>query len=292
MSFTIITDTSSNLPTPFLKRHNIPVIPFNYIIDEQEHVCLDTEAFDGVQYYNNIRSGTRVTTSQIPPQRYADCFWPLLEAGQDILFVGMSSGISGAYNSAELAAEQLRENFPERNIRLVDTLAASLGEGKAVIDALQYREQGLSLDEAADRLLANRQSLYQMVLLEDLMYLHRGGRVSVTTAVLGTILGIRPLLKGNAKGELVVSGKVRGRSAGLAALAEKYARYAVEPEKQIVGIAHSDCPEDAQKLADMIRKAAPPRELLTVYYEPVTGAHVGPGTVALFFNGADGVREF
>ena len=290
MSFTIVTDTSANLPSLFLKQHGVAVIPFSYIIDGKENVCLDTEAFDGTKYFDLIRSGVKVTTSQIPPQRYADCFWPLLEQGQDVLFVGMSSGISGAYASAEIAAEQLREDFPDRKLRLVDTLAASLGEGKSVLDAIACREKGMSIDETADLLLSKRQSLYQMVLLEDLMYLHRGGRVSGTKALLGTILGIRPLLKGNEKGELVICGKVRGRAAGLAALARKYEELVFDAENQSVGIAHSDCPQDAEKLAEMLRTIRPPKEILIECYEPVTGAHVGPGTVALFFNGNDGVR--
>ena len=292
MSFTIATDTSANLPTPLLEEKGVFVIPFSYLIEGEEFTCTDTERFDGEKFYADIRAGVRVTTSQITPQRYIDSFRPVLEQGQDILFVGMSSGISGSYGSAEVAAVQLLKSFPERKIRLVDTLAASLGEGIAVLRAAESREQGLSLDETADLLLAKRQSLYQMVLLDDLMYLRRGGRISGAKALIGTILGIRPLLKGNADGELVVTGKVRGRLAGINALAQKYAELVSEPEKQVVGIAYTDCPEDAEALARTIRESHPPREVLVVRYEPVTGSHVGPGTVALFFEGKDGVREF
>ena len=292
MRFAIVTDTSSNLPTPLLEKNSVSVIPFNYIIDGQEYTCLDTESFDGASYYAAMKAGTCVATSQVTPQRYVDYLAPLLQQEQDILFVGMSSGISGSYASAEIAAAQLREQFPQRNIRLVDTLAASLGEGLFVLRAIDCREAGMSLDETADLLLRKRQSLYQAVMVDDLMHLRRGGRVSGAKAVLGTILGVRPILKGNTAGELVVCSKVRGQSAGVAALENKYNELVKNPEKQIVGIAHTGCPELAERLADAIRKSHPPKEVILVCYEPVTGSHLGPGSIALFFEGNDGVREY
>ena len=291
MRFAIVTDTSSNLPTPLLEQNSVSVIPFNYIIDGQEYTCLDTESFDGESYYAAMKAGTYVATSQVTPQRYIDYLTPLLQQEQDILFVGMSSGISGSYASAEIAAAQLREQFPQRNIRLVDTLAASLGEGLFVLRALECRRTGMSLDETADLLLSKRQSLYQVVMVDDLMHLRRGGRVSGAKAMLGTILGVRPILKGNAAGELVVCGKVRGQSTALATLARKYNELVKNPEEQTVCIAHTGCPEQAERLAEAIRQSHPPKELMIVCYEPVTGAHLGPGSVALFFEGSDGVRE-
>ncbi len=292
MRFAVVTDTSSNLPTPLLEQNSVSVIPFNYIIDGQEYTCLDTESFDGESYYAAMKAGTYVATSQVTPQRYIDYLTPLLQQEQDILFVGMSSGISGSYASAEIAAAQLREQFPQRNIRLVDTLAASLGEGLFVLRAIEYREAGMGLDETADLLLSKRQSLYQVVMVDDLMHLRRGGRISGATAVLGTILGVRPILKGNAAGELVVCGKVRGQSTALATLARKYNELVKNPEEQTVCIAHTGCPEQAERLAEAIRQSHPPKELMVVCYEPVTGAHLGPGSVALFFQGSDGIREY
>ena len=290
MSFVIFTDTSANLPTDYLVQHYIQTIPLEYLIDGRAHTCLDTETFDGERYYEAIRSGTVVTTSQITPQHYIDCFTPVLAAGQELLFIGMSSGISGSYHSAEIAAAHLREQYPDARLRLVDTLAASLGEGIFVLRAVDCRDAGMSLDETADCLLANVPCMYQGVMLEDLMYLKRGGRISGAKALLGTVLGIRPLLKGNEHGQLVVCGKARGRRAGLAALAEKYAALVDHPEEKIVGIAHAGCGDDAETLAEMLRKAAAPKDILIVCYEPVTGSHVGPGTVALFFEGKAGVR--
>lgn len=171
---------------------------------------MDTEEFNAKEadaYFAAMKKGERVTTSQVPPQRYIDAFTPVLEAGNDILFVGMSSGISGSYASSEIAAAQLRETFPERTIRTVDTLGASMGEGIPVMHAVEWRAEGLGINEIADRLLDERACMYQGVLLDDLMYLSRGGRLSGAKAVIGTVLGIRPLLKGNDRGELVVCGK-------------------------------------------------------------------------------------
>ena len=181
--------------------------------------------------------------------------------------------------------------YPERRIRTVDTLAASLGEGIAVVHAIEFRDAGLSLDETADRLLSMRQSLYQVVLLDDLMHLHRGGRVSAPKALIGTVLGIRPILKGDEGGHLVVCGKTRGRKRGLAVLAEKYEQLVDRDKDQLVGIAYTDCPEDAYELRDTLASIWQPREIMVVRYEPVTGSYVGPGTVALFFEGKDGVRQ-
>lgn len=291
MSFSIVTDTSANLPSAYLREHGIGVIPLSYNIHGQELTCLDTEKFDGGSYYSAIRSGAKVMTSQITPQLYLDTLTPILESGQDVLFVGMSSGISGSFNSAQIASVQLRESFPERKIRLVDTLAASLGEGILVMRAVKYRSGGMSIDKAADLLTEKRRGVYQAVMLEDLMYLHRGGRISGAKAIIGTVLGVRPILKGNSAGELIVISKARGRKAALAALLDKYISLVDKPEEQTVGIVYTDKPEQAEELAAMIREKLPPKQLLVVCYEPVTGSHVGPGTVALFFEGKDGVRE-
>ena len=293
MSFVIVTDTSANLPTPYLKEHGVEVIPFTYHINGQEYACLNTESFDGPAYYDILRSGTRITTSQIPPQRFLDTFTPILEAGSDILFVSMSSGISGSYASSEIAASELREKYPQRKIRTIDTLAASLGEGILVMHAVDWRDEGLSLDEIADRLLAQRQRVAQIVLLDDLMCLSRGGRLSGAKALIGTVLGIRPILKGNSDGQLVVCGKVRSRRTGIATLAEKFTKLAENPGQQRVGIVYTDCKADAEALAEMFRQLPePPKEIMTVCYEPVTGSYLGLGAVALFFEGNENVREY
>ncbi len=294
-SFKIVTDTSANLPSSLLEKHGIEVIPFYYGMEGEEHCCLDTEAFEdgeGEQYYAKLKAGVRVTTSQINPQTYIDFFEPILAGGEDLLYIGMSSGISNSYNSSEAAAEQLRGKYPERKIVAFDTLAASLGEGKAVLRAVGCRDKGMSMEDTIAVLEAERHDLYQTVLLDDLMFLHRGGRVSAPKALLGTVLGIRPILKGDAGGHLVVCGKTRGRKRGLEALADKYEKLIDRSRDQLVGIAYTDCPEDAYELRDMLAKIWKPAEFMVVRYEPVTGSYVGPGTVALFFDGLKNARDF
>ena len=291
MSFRILTDTSANLPTPLLKQNKIGVIPYFYSYDGVEYTCLDTESFDGKEYYDKIRKRTRVNTSQINPQIYADFMEPYLKQGEDVLYIGMSSGISSSFNSAQIGAQMLREQYPQRDIRLVDTLGASLGEGIPVLKAVEWQNQGLVLPEVERRLNALCKRMYQIFSVDDLNHLRRTGRLSNAAAIVGMVLQIKPLLKGNEKGQIVCIAKERGRKKAIQALADRYAEYVVNPAQQIVGIAHADCLDDAEYLAQLIRKAAPPREILTVMYEPVTGSHVGPDTLALFFAGDEDVRS-
>ena len=291
MSFSIVTDTSANLPTPWLKANDIAVIPFCYTINGREMTCLDTEAFNGTAYYTAMRNGVSASTSQINPQAYIDSFEPILKAGNDILFVGMSSGISGSYQSAQIAMAQLRESYPEREFRLVDTLGASLGEGILVMEAAKLKNQGVSLSETARRLLTLRKNMCQIFMVDDLMFLKKTGRVSGAVALVGTMLQIKPLLKGNEKGQIVTYAKARGRRKAIEALARRYDEQVVDAGNQVVGIAHADCEKDADLLATLLMRNHPPRQILTVMYEPVTGSHVGPGTLALFFLGDSDVRS-
>ena len=292
MSFAIVTDTSANLPTPILEQHDVSVIPFHFTVEGQEaQACLDTERFDGTAYYNAMRNGTSVRTSQINPQAYVDHFESLLAAGQDILFIGMSSGISGSYQSAQVAMSQLRDSYPDREIRLVDTLGASLGEGIWVLKAVELRDAGKSLSDTAKQLLTLRRRMCQIFMVDDLMFLKKTGRLSGAAALVGTMLQIKPLLKGNEKGQIVNYAKARGRRKAIEALANGYDKLVVDAGSQIVGIAHADCEADAELLKRLIMRKLPPKDVMIVMYEPVTGSHVGPGTLALFFQGADDVRS-
>ncbi len=291
--YAIVTDTSANLDSAVLEAQGVCAIPFSFFDsrDEAEQTCLDTQTFDGEAYYENMRRGTRYVTSQITPQRYIDYMTPILHEGRDILFVGMSSGISGAYHSAESAAKTLREEFPGRMIRLVDTLSASLGEGLLVLHALSRRSEGAGLDELADELMALRHRMCQVFSVDDLKYLHRSGRISGVAALAGNILNIKPLLKGNEEGRIICYGRVRGRKAAIKALADRYDELVADAGRQIVGIAHAGCAQDAAALAELLQRKNAPKDILTVCYEPVTGSHVGPGTLALFFLGGDDVRS-
>ena len=289
--FRIVTDTSSNLPTAYLQAENITVIPFTFHTESGEQSCMDTASFDAKAFYTAMRNGEKVTTSQIPPQRFVDNIRPMLENGEDVLFVSMSSGISGSYASSKIAANQLAEEFPERKILTVDTYSASLAEGIVVMRAVECRKEGLSIDETYQILRALRHRIAQIFTVGDLRYLKRTGRLSNLEAAGGTVLQIKPLLKGDPQGKIVCFAKVRGRQRAIEEMAKRYEELGVSPETQTVCISHADCEADAQILASMLRRSKAPKDILIVDYEPVTGSHVGPGALALFFVSDDNVRN-
>ena len=252
--------------------------------------CTDTRSFDGKTFYDAMRAGAKVTTSQITPQSYIDTLTPLLEKGEDILFVGMSSGISGSYASAETAAAQLRMDFPERQIHLVDTLGASLGEGLLAVKAAECRDAGASVADTAALLDEMRVGMCQVFTVDDLKYLRRTGRLSNIVALVGTVLNIKPLLKGNQEGKIVSFATVRARRRSIQAMAERYNSMVKDAANQTIGIAHADCADDVKYLIGLLNEKNPPKEIMTVMYEPVTGSHVGPGALALFFMGDEKFR--
>ena len=289
--FTIATDTSANLPTAYLQAEQIAVIPFTFHTERGEQICMDLGTFDAKEFYARMRKGEKVTTSQIPPQRFLDALTPILARGEDVLFVSMSSGISGSYASGMMAAQQLREEFPDRKILFVDTYAASLGEGLLVMRAADCRREGKSIDETYTLLRALRHRMGQIFTVGDLRYLRKTGRLSNLEAAVGTVLQIKPLLKGDPEGKIVCFAKLRGRQRAIEAIAQRYESLVVDADRQTVGIAHADCEPDAQILAAMLRRSShPPKDILMVDYEPVTGSHVGPGALALFFLSDDKVR--
>ena len=290
MSFTILTDTSANLPSSLLREHDITVIPYHYYIGDKAYSCLDTEGFDGQKFYKAMRMGADIKTSAINYQSYIDFFDSFLSKGQDILFISMSSGISSSYSCAQVAKKELVEKYPDREILLVDTLGASLGEGLFVLAAAEYRDAGFPIQKAYRRIEKDKKRMYQVFTVDDLMYLKKTGRLTGSAAIIGNMLQVKPILKGNENGEIVNFSKVIGRKKAVDMLAQRYNMLVRNPEEQIVGIAHADCEEDAEYLIGLLNQKKPPREILTVMYEPVTGSHVGPGTLALFFMGDDKVR--
>lgn len=290
MSFSIVTDTSANLQSNHIKDNDITVIPFSYYMDGVEDVCLEAEGFDSKNFYQQMRNNVRVTTSQINPQRYLEHMEPLVKEGKDILFVGMSSGISGAYASSLIAAEQLREEYPERKIYTVDTLGASLGEGLVVFKAIECRTKGMTIEETTDYLNKFRHNICQIFTVDDLKYLQMGGRISNVTAFTGNLLNIKPLLKGNENGQIVTCGKTRGRKRIIETILKKYEELSAHHDNMLVGISNADCMEDAKYLAEMVNRINPPKEIIIVDHEPATGSYLGPGALALYFEGTEGSR--
>lgn len=286
MSYTLFVDSGSNLPARKLQELSIRVVPFHYELDGKLIRCPDyPDGFDGHSYYDRLRAGAVVKTSLINSADFYDAFRPEVAAGSDVMYVGLSSGISGTVQSATLAAEQLMEEFPGRRVRVVDSMGAGLGTGLLACKAADYRDEGLDIDQAVIKLNFDRDNLCEYFTVDDLMFLKRTGRVSGVTAAIGSMLQIKPMLRGDESGKIVVCGKIRGRKRAIAELAEIYAKKAVNAAAQRVAISHGDCLEEAQKLADKIREIASPRELILSMHEPLTGAHVGPGMLALFFFG-------
>ncbi len=292
MAFRIITDTGANITDKVRDHYGIIIVPLTLIADGEELQFTSTEGFDYDGYYENLKEGKKVTTSQINPAQFTDVFEPILEKGEDILYIGLSGGVTGSVNSAKIAAADLSEEFPERQIRIVDSLGASLGEGILVVEAAQCQKDGMSLDETADQIEFQRYRMYQVFVVDDLKHLKRTGRVSGALASLGTMMDLKPILKGDTEGKIVVECKARGRKQAIKALAEKYRDLVVDAEEQIVGISYGGKREDAVHLANLITKIAPPKKVWMVAHEPVTGAHVGPGMLALYFKGNDDVRAF
>jgi len=290
MSFSIVTDTSANLQSNHIKDNDITIIPFSYYMDGVEAVCLEAEGFDSANFYQQMRNNVRVTTSQINPQRYLEYIEPLLKEGKDILFVGMSSGISGSYASSVIAATQLREQYPDRKICTVDSLGASLGEGLVVFKAIECRAKGMTIEDTADYLNKFRHNICQIFTVDDLKYLQIGGRISNATAFTGNLLNIKPLLKGNENGQIVTFGKTRGRKRTIEAILKKYEELSAHNDDMLVGISNADSIEDAKYVAEMVNKINPPKEIIIVDHEPVTGSYLGPGALALFFEGTEGSR--
>ena len=293
MSFKIVTDTSCNIPLSLLEKMDISLVPFSYYPKDNEQnimQCFDIEAFDGHAYYEEIRSGRLYNTSQVAPQTYYDHISKLAAEGYDVLYVGMSSGISGAYNSSIIAKGMLEEEFPDRKFIMLDTRAASLGEGIVVFEAAKYRDAGMSIEECYEALLKVCDCVYQVFTVDSLKHLQRTGRLSNAALIIGTVLNIKPVLRGNEFGQIINIEKARGTKKALRIMADKYNDLVKEAGTQTVCIAHSDNQADTDYLIELLNEKNPPKEILSVCYEPVTGTHVGPGTVALFFLGDSDVR--
>lgn len=281
----LMTDSAANLPDAIIGRFELPVIPFSYEIGGETFSSYEKgRASDWRPFYERMRRGEVASTAQITSQTYADFFEPFLKQGFDIFYVGFSSALSGSFGNAVMAARELRERYPERKVLAVDSLSASLGQGLLVYHALLERARGKTLLELAQWVEVNRLRLCHWFTVDDLVYLRRGGRVSAATALVGSVLGIKPILHVDDEGRLVSVGKVRGRRNSIAELFAHMKQTCEQPEGQVVFIGHSDCPGDAHALETMVR-TLPVRDVVVGDIDAVIGAHSGPGTLALFYLG-------
>lgn len=280
----LFTDTSANLPVSIIREYGIEVVPFSYTVNGKEVPYSAETDFNGKAFYEAMRAGAEVKTSMINVSDFMAAFEPWIAKGDAVIYVGMSGGISGTANSAKLAAEELLEKYPAAKIAAIDTYAASLGEGFLVIETAKMIERGDPFLKIVKKIELLRKNMCQFFTVDDLAYLRKGGRISGAAAVVGTVLNIKPILRGDENGKIVLCGKIRGFNKSMEALANKYDELVFDKTAD-VGIAHADNPEGAQRLENILRTKGFSGELLKVVYEPVTGSHVGPGTIALFFMG-------
>ncbi len=286
MSFEIITDSSSNLTDELIEKYRLHILSLVFRVDGKEYYSYEKGVKTDLKpFYTMMREKKEITTSLIDINVCTPIFENLLKQGQDILYIGFSSALSGTYQAAALVLEDLKEAYPDRKILAVDTLGASLGEGLLVHYASTLREEGKSIDEVYNWLLDNRLHLCHWFTVDDLFFLKRGGRISGGAAVLGTILGVKPIMHMDDEGRLVLVGKVRGRKTSLDTLVDRMEEYATEPESQTVFITHGDCIDDAEYVAQQVKERLHVKETLINFVDPVIGAHSGPGTLALFFVG-------
>ena len=282
-NYQILTDSTCDFPDAMYSRLNLAVVPLTVRFRDKEADDRNDDSLK--ELYAGLRAGETTTTAAVNPQRWAEAMEPSLKAGQDLLVMTFSSGLSTTCQSARIAAEELRERYPERTIHVVDTLAASLGEGLLVYQACRLRDSGMDLDTLHSWVEENKLHLCHWFTVDDLMYLKRGGRISPTTALVGTMLQIKPVLHVDDAGHLISVSKARGRKAAINALAERMAATMGAFDNTTVAISHGDCREEAEELAAVLKERFGVQEVLISYVGAVIGSHSGPGTLALFFFG-------
>lgn len=284
--YIIITDSCCDLTPALADSADLAVIPLIVTIEGKEYRnMLDGSEIDPKAFYDKLRAGTTATTSAINPDVFNSVFEDALKAGKDILYLAFSSGLSSTYHASTIAADELKEKYPESKIYCVDTLAASMGQGLLVYLAAEKKKDGATIEEVRDFVEQNKLNLCHWFTVDDLNHLKRGGRVSATTALVGTMLNIKPILHVDDEGHLINVGKVRGRKASIESLFTHMKESAINPSEQTVFISHGDCEEDALVLKKMVEKELSPKEIKINTIGPVIGAHSGPGTLALFFLG-------
>ncbi len=276
----VMTDNAANLPPELRAQYGITELCLTYTIDGEP---VDVTApFDGYAYYEAMRRGAEVKTSMITPLAAREAMEPVLAAGDDVLYVGLSGGVSGTCWGVSVVAQELQERFPDRDIRVLDTRGASLGEGLIVLEAAHMAQQGADMDAIAARVRELSGKMRQHFMVDDLKFLRKGGRLSGAAALAGTLLQIKPILQGDPEGKIVVLCKERGRKKAMDQLIRLY-NDMVEDKSAPVGISHAAAPAEALHLTTALRASGCTGEILSVCHEPVTGAHVGPGMLALYF---------
>lgn len=284
--FTLVTDSTCDLPLDYYKEHNVELLFLSCIMDG---VTYDGKKniLDEKKFYEFVRNGALPTTSQVNPEQAKDCFEKILESDNNILYLAFSSGLSGTYQSGVIAANEIKEEHPDANVVVIDSLCASLGEGLLLYYAIKLRDEDKSIEEAAEWIEAHKLNVGHAVTVDDLFHLQRGGRISKASAVIGSMINIKPMIHVNDEGKLINIAKIRGRKKALSSLLdmmeERMGSYNSKDKNEMIMISHSDCEEDAKAVADMIKERYGFENFVINMIGPVIGSHTGPGTVALFF---------
>lgn len=287
-SYVVMTDSSADLTAELVEKLGLDVIPLSVNVGEKSFMNYPDEREIGShEFYEMLRGGANAKTSAVNVDTFVNAMSVHLKQGKDVLYLGFSSGLSSTYNAGAIAAEELRAAYPDRKILTVDTLCASLGQGLLVYLTVQKVLAGATIEEAAAFAEENRLHLCHWFTVDDLFFLKRGGRVSAATALVGSALGIKPVLHVDNEGHLINVSKARGRKNSILALVDRMEKSAINPAKQTIFISHGDCLADAEFLADELRKRFGISDITINFVGPVIGAHSGPGTLALFFLGEE-----
>jgi DegV family protein with EDD domain len=284
-NYVIMTDSSADLSPNLAAELGVRMLSLEVLMDDAAPVLNDQ--IDVKEFYTKLREKTKVTTSAVSIERFSQFMEPILAEGKDLLYLGFSSGLSGTYNAGFVAANELAERYPERTVATVDTLCASLGQGLLVYLAAKKQAEGATLAEVKEWVESNKLHLCHWFTVDDLFFLKRGGRVSSATAVMGTMLSIKPVMHVDNAGKLINVAKARGRKAAMDMLIEKMKETVIEPTTQTCFICHGDCLEDAEYVAKKMKDELGVPEVIIDYTGPVIGAHSGPGTLAIFYLGTE-----
>lgn len=285
--YVILTDSSCDLPAAVADKLGLAVIPLSVFIEGKVYQnFLDEREISSHDFYEMLRKKSMASTSAANAAAFMAVIEPLLQEGKDVLYLGFSSALSGTYQAGRMAAEELSAKYPDRKVLTVDTLCASMGQGLLVYLTAQQQKKGATIEEARDFAEKTKPNLLHWFTVEDLYHLKRGGRVSAATAVVGSLLSIKPVMHVDDEGRLINMEKARGRRQSIQSIAKKIIDRAIDLKGQTIFISHGDCPEDAQQLADIV-KAAGAADVLISPVGPVIGSHSGPGTLAIFCVGTE-----
>lgn len=286
--YVILTDSSCDLPAELADQMQLTVLPLTVDMDGKLYRnYLDGREIGFHEFYEQVVTAKSAKTSAVTSEQFMEVLEPLCQAGVDVLYLAFSSGLSGTYNSGAIAMRELSEKYPERKLYAVDSLCASLGEGLFVDLCHEKKEAGMTIDELRDYAESLKLHICHWFTVNDLMFLKRGGRVSAATAIVGSVLSIKPVMHMDNEGHLIKVDVARGRKASLRALVAKMEKLATDPEKQRVYICHGDCLQDAEYVASLVREKFGITDIRINYVGPVIGAHTGPGVVSLFFVGSE-----